>query len=92
MKLVGRDILVQFKLKHADVRSQVDAWEAEVKAVNWVSFHDLRERYSSASSVPDGKVVFNLKGNKYRLRVRVDYQNGIVKIDRAGTHEEYSKW
>jgi mRNA interferase HigB len=92
MKLIGRHILVQFKLKHADVRSQVDAWEAEVKDAEWTTFHDIRRRYASASSIPAGRVIFNLKGNKYRLRVMVNYPNRIVKVDRAGTHEEYLKW
>lgn len=92
MKLIGRHILVQFKRKHADIRSQVDAWEAEVEEAEWATFHDLRRRYASASSVPGGKVVFNLKGNKYRLRARINYQYGIVSVDHAGTHEEYLKW
>lgn len=92
MKLIGRDKLTHFKQKHGDVRSQVDAWEAEVKLARWSSFHDVRKKYGSASYVPEGMVVFNLKGNKYRLRVIVNYAFGIVVVDRIGTHDEYMDW
>jgi mRNA interferase HigB len=92
MKLIGRDVLAQFRQKHSDVRSRVDAWIAEVENVAWSSFHDIKQRYASASSIPGGKVVFNLKGNKYRLRVQINYQYGVVKVDRAGTHNEYMNW
>jgi mRNA interferase HigB len=92
MKLIGRPILADFKQRHADVRSQVDAWEAEGEEAEWATFHELRSRYASASMVPGDKVVFNLKGNKYRLRVVISYPNRIVKVDRVGTHEECLKW
>ena len=92
MKLIGRDVLAHFRQKHSDVRPQVDAWIVEVEEAKWTSFHDIRKRYASASAIPDSKVVFNLKGNKYRVRAQVNYQYGIVKVDRAGTHKEYMKW
>jgi mRNA interferase HigB len=92
MKLIGRDKLAEFKRKHSDARSQVEAWTAEVEEAQWGSFHDVKRRYASASSLPDGKVVFNLKGNRYRLRAQVNYKLGIVKVDRVGTHEEYDRW
>jgi mRNA interferase HigB len=92
MKIIGRKILQDFKEKHADVRSQVDAWEAEVNMANWNNFSDIKKRYANASFLPDRHVVFNLKGNRYRLLVQISYNNQIVFIKKVGTHDEYSKW
>lgn len=92
MKVVGTHILEDFKRKHADVRSQVDAWLAEVKEAEWKTPNDIKARYQSASFLADRKVIFNLKGPKYRLAVQISYKNGVVYIERAGTHEEYMRW
>jgi len=92
MKIIGRKILHDFKEKHADVRSQIDAWEAEADAATWNSPLDIKRRYASASFLPDHYVVFNLKGNRYRLLVQVSYNNQIVLVKKVGTHDEYLKW
>ena len=92
MKMIGLPELQAFKERHADVRSQVDAWRSEVEAAQWNSPHDVTERYPSASILSDNQVVFNLKGNKYRLLVKISYKNKIVFVKKAGTHAEYSKW
>ena len=92
MKIVGKKILHDFKEKHADVRSQIDAWAAEAEAANWSSFSDIRGRYASASLLPNHHIVFNLKGNRYRLLVKISYNNQIVLIKKVGTHDEYLKW
>lgn len=92
MKIVGRQILEAFKQKHADVRSQVDVWVAEVKDAQWETPNDIKARYASASFLPDKRVIFNLKGPKYRLAIQVSYKNKVVYVEKAGTHEEYMKW
>lgn len=91
MKIICRGILEEFKRKHPDVRSQVDAWSAEVFAATWSKTMDIKQRYASASFVDD-HVIFNLKGNKYRLKVQINYKNQIVVIKNIGTHDEYMKW
>ncbi len=53
---------------------------------------DIRTLFASASFLPDNRVVFNVKGNRYRLEVRVAYESGLVVIRRIGTHTEYSQW
>ncbi len=92
MIIVGRPILEELKRKHADVQSQVDAWEAEVSIAQWGTPHDLKRRYPSASILAENRVIFNLKGDKYRLRVMVSYKSKIVYVEKAGTHKEYEKW
>jgi mRNA interferase HigB len=92
MKIVGRKILHDFKEKHADVRSQVDAWEAEADAATWNNSSEIKRRYASASFLPNHQIVFNLKGNRYRLLVQVNYKYQIILVKKVGTHDEYLKW
>ena len=81
-----------FCRRHADVDQQVKAWVAEAKQARWHEPADVKERYPSASFLEGDRVVFNLKGNKYRLLVRVGYKSGIVRVQKMGTHAEYDKW
>lgn len=92
MKIVNRKILVDFKRVHADANSQVDSWEAEANEAEWNLPQDIKKRYAAASFLANNHVVFNLKGNKYRLLVQVSYNNKIIFIKKAGTHNEYMKW
>lgn len=92
MRIVGRQILDDFKRRHADARSQVDAWVAEVEDAEWGSPNDIKARFASASFLPNNRVVFNLKGNSYRLDVKVTYATKVVLIKRIGTHAEYDNW
>ncbi len=92
MKLLGKKLLHDFKEKHADARSQIDSWRADVEEAQWNTPHDITNRYRKASLVKDHHVVFNLCRNKYRLLVQVSYQNKIVLIKKVGTHKEYDSW
>ncbi len=92
MKLVGIKIAEEFKQKHADSRSQMDAWQAEVRTSTWKVPQDIKMRYPSASFLPKKYVVFNICGNKYRLLAQVSYKSGIVLISKIGTHKEYDRW
>lgn len=91
MQLLGLPKLEAFKRKHADVRGPLDAWRAEVEAAQWAGPQDVKDRYPSASFLADNRVIFNIKGNAYRLVVKVRYRNGIVWIEWVGTHGDYDK-
>ena len=92
MKLVGRDKLARFARNHANARSAINAWVAEVESATWQTPADIRERYPSVSFLSDNVVIFNLKGNDYRLETRVALQSGVIVVLRIGTHAEYDKW
>jgi mRNA interferase HigB len=92
MKVVGREELEKYARKHADVRGQVDAWLCEVEEAEWQSPNDIKRRYSHASFLADRRVIFNLKGNRYRLDTKVSFKSQVVLVVRIGTHEEYSTW
>lgn len=91
MQLVGLFKLDAFKRTHADSRGQLNAWQSEVEAANWSGPQEIKDRYQSASFLADNRVIFNIKGNTYRLVVKARYQNGIVLIEWIGTHAEYDK-
>lgn len=91
MQLVGLPLLVAFQNKHADARSPLEAWRAEVERAQWRGPQEIKARYRSADFLAGNRVIFNIKGNSYRLVVRVRYSNGIVLIEWVGTHAEYSK-
>ncbi|MBI4039135.1 type II toxin-antitoxin system HigB family toxin [Candidatus Daviesbacteria bacterium] len=91
MKVIGKGVLDEFKAKHSDASAQVNSWLAEVEEAEWSSPMDVKQRYASASII-DGNIVFNIKGNNYRLWIKVNYKNGIVLIKEVGTHSQYMKW
>lgn len=90
--MVGRKILTDFADHHADVRSQIKAWFSEVEDADWKNPQDIKNRYRNASFLAGNRVVFNLKGNKYRLLVRIQFDLQIVRVVKLGTHAEYLKW
>jgi mRNA interferase HigB len=90
--VVGRPILERFVEGHSDVSSAVDSWLAEAKAATWRTPADIKARYPSASLLANNRVIFNLKGNKYRLDTKIAYQTGVVVVKRIGTHAEYTRW
>lgn len=91
MIVLGRDKLIAFYKKHAQAKGALDAWFDEAKMANWQSPHDVKKRYSSADPISKSRVIFNIKGNHYRLVVEIKYQKGIAYIEWVGTHSEYDK-
>lgn len=91
MQLLGLFKLDEFKRKHGDSRGPLDVWRVEVEQARWSGPQDVKNRYPSASFLADNRVIFNIKGNSFRLVVKAKYQNGIVLIEWIGTHAEYSK-
>ncbi len=72
MKILGRKIINDFRFKHADARSHVDSIEAEMVSAEWNNPRDIKQKYPIASILSDNQVVFNIKGNKYRLLVKIN--------------------
>jgi mRNA interferase HigB len=91
MQLVNLLVLQELKFAHADARGALDAWRAEVERTHWSSPQDVKDRYSTASFLGNNRIIFNIKGNSYRLVVKVLFRNGIVLIEWGGTHAEYDK-
>lgn len=91
MRIVGRDKLDEFSSAHADARTWVANWIADAEAAQWRTPQDIRRGYATASFLEHSVVIFNVKGNRYRLEVQVAYNTGVVVVRWAGTHAEYTK-
>ncbi|QLE87613.1 type II toxin-antitoxin system HigB family toxin [Shewanella sp. Scap07] len=91
MKVLGRDKLVKFYKKHANVKSALESWFSEAETAAWKTPQDIKNKYGTADFLADNRVIFNIKGNHYRLVVKVRYQNGIVVVEWVGTHAQYDK-
>lgn len=73
------------------VRTQLQAWRDIVDRSQWRNPEDVKASYPKASILKAGRVVFNIKGNDYRLITRIQYQAGIVAIRFFGSHAEYDR-
>ncbi len=67
------------------------AWYHEARLADWRSFQDIKNRYPHADVLPGNRVVFDIKGNTYRLVARINYQSGCIFIRFVGTHAAYDK-
>lgn len=91
MKILDRGRLEDFCRRHADARHWIENWLADVAAADWRTPHDIRGRYASTSFPGAGRVIFNVKGNAYRLETTVAYATRTVAIEWVGTHAEYDE-
>jgi mRNA interferase HigB len=91
MRIVGRETLDRFCSKHADARKWVANWLSEVESCTWTSPQSIKDRYVTASFLEGKTVIFNVKGNDYRMEVVVAYRTGIVIVKWIGTHREYDE-
>ena len=73
------------------VKAAIDAWFDEVSKASWTSSADVKRLYATASIVSAERIVFNIKGNDYRLVVAVDFEKAIVWIKWIGTHKAYDR-
>jgi mRNA interferase HigB len=91
MRLVSRKKLVEFWTKYVDSEEQLKAWAFEVEHAEWRTPGDVKARYGTADILRNNRVVFNIKGNRYRLVVKIEYNIQIVFIRFIGTHKQYDK-
>lgn len=91
MRIISRKRLIEFWQRYPDSEQPLRAWFAEAKKVNWATPADIKALYRNASIIPGNRVVFNIKGNDYRLVVLVDYKYGKMFIRFIGTHAEYDR-
>jgi mRNA interferase HigB len=91
MKVTGRSVLDEFCRKHADARGWIEHWLSEAEGTTWAKPQDIKDRYSSASFLAENRVIFNVKGNEYRMEVIVAYKTGVVVVSWAGTHADYDQ-
>jgi mRNA interferase HigB len=91
MRIIAKKTLRDFWEHHPDAQQVLKAWYHDAKQATWKTPSDIRQTYATASIVANNRVVFNFKGNTYRLIVAINYEFGIVYIRFVGTHQEYDQ-
>jgi mRNA interferase HigB len=97
VRIIARSTLTRFLERleghrdHRAVKAALDSWFKEARQAEWKNSSDVKASYAHASIVGADRVVFNIKGNAYRLVVAVDYRRAIVFIKWLGSHQEYDE-
>ncbi len=91
MRVIAKRILRDFWEKHGDCEQQLTSWFRETEKSKWNNINELKTEYPSASILKDSRIVFNIKGNEYRLIVKINFDYQICWIRFIGTHAEYDK-
>ncbi|MDO4997668.1 MAG: type II toxin-antitoxin system HigB family toxin [Neisseria sp.] len=91
MKILGKELLEQFTAKYADCRRPLEKWVTDAERENWKTPQEIKNHYRSVDFLANNRAIFNIKGNHYRLVVKVRYSNGLIVIEWIGTHAQYSK-
>jgi mRNA interferase HigB len=91
MRVIALSSLKSFWLRHPDAEQPLKAWHEEAAQARWSQPADIKAMYRSASILKNRRVVFNIKGNEYRLIVAVAYKLQIIYVKFIGTHEQYDQ-
>nr|WP_246849007.1 type II toxin-antitoxin system HigB family toxin [Aquimarina sp. U1-2] len=91
VRIIAKRTLRDFWIKHADSEQQLKSWYRETEKANWKNINELKSEYPNASILKNNRIVFNIKGNNYRLIVKFNFDYEICWIRFMGTHAEYDK-
>lgn len=91
MRVIAKAPLREFWTTHADAEPALRAWLTDAEKAQWGSLTDVTANYRTARILSDSRICFNIKGNHYRLIVKVLYQAQVVYVKFVGTHAEYDK-
>lgn len=91
MRIIAKKILRYFWEGHPDIEQQLKSWYQETSKAKWDGPNQIKLEYPSASFLADNRVVFNIRGNHYRLIVKINYDYQMIWIRFIGTHAEYDK-
>ena len=91
MRIISLRALREFWEVHRDAEDALRGWYDDVRKEHWTTPADMKAHHPTASIVGNGRVVFNIRGNAYRLIVKVDYQVFCVYVRFVGTHREYDR-
>ena len=91
MRVIAKKTLREFWVKHKDCEEQLKTWYSELDVAQWKGPRSVKIDYPTASFLGDNRIVFNIKGNSYRIVVKVNYDFGFIWIRFVGTHAQYDK-
>lgn len=91
MRIIALGTLRDFWKTHPPAESPLRSWYALASRADWGAPADIKAAYRNASFIANNRVVFNIKGNDYRLVVAVHYNRGMMFVRFVGTHREYDR-
>ena len=91
MVIISKAILNEFGLRHIDSVPALNEWYAVVKAADWGNLVELRQTFNSVDFVDNDRLVFNVRGNRYRVVVMIFFNVRTIYVRFVGTHAEYDK-
>jgi mRNA interferase HigB len=89
MRIIAKKTLRDFWEHSPDAQEPLEAWYCEAVKADWASPQQIKNQFRNASIIADNRVVFNIKGNDYRLIVKINYPYRVVYIRFIGTHKQY---
>jgi mRNA interferase HigB len=91
MRIISKKTLKDYWWKEPACKAALEAWHAEARNAEWSSPAEVKANFGTASILKDGRVVFNICGNKYRLVVWINYEFFTIYVRFVGTHKEYDE-
>ena len=91
MRIIALRVLREFWQNHPDAEQPIRTWYDKAKRATWTTPSDVKTAYRNASFLANNRVVFNIKGNDYRLVVAMHYDRQIAYIRFVGTHRQYDR-
>ena len=89
MRVIAKSTLKEFWEKHTDSKQALLSWYKVAKQANWKNFNEVKEQFGTCKILGQDRIVFKIKGNSYRLIVKLTFTNQIIWIRFVGTHAEY---
>ncbi|MBI9038515.1 MAG: type II toxin-antitoxin system HigB family toxin [Bacteroidales bacterium] len=90
-RIFAKSILWKYWLRHQDSERYLKTWYDTAMNSDWKTPNDIKQTYASASILKESRIVFNIKGNEYRLIAKFNFEKQWIFIRFIGTHDEYNK-
>ena len=90
-RIVAKRTVREYWEKHPETKEYLQTWYETVRSAQWVTPNDIKQFYATVSILKNSRVVFNIKGNDYRLVAKINYTKQWLFIRFIGTHKEYDK-
>ncbi len=91
MRIIAKKTLVQFYTEYPDAKTALEEWYEKTQEAQWENFAQVKQRFNSADYVGNNRIVFNIKGDKYRIVALVLFRIQMVYIRFIGTHNNYNQ-
>ena len=89
--IIARKTLLEYCKKYPEAKTSLLSWYHELEKSEFKSINELRRTFPDVSIIGDNRIIFNIKGNTYRLIVKVNYDYQMIWIRFIGTHAQYDK-